>query len=502
MADRTSTVRVNVITDSSGAGAKLAGFGKVAGLAALGVGALAVGVGFGANKLAEFADVSDDADAKIENVVKTMGLFGKEADTVSARVEAMAKSVSQATAVDINSIKATQAKLLTFKELAKSADTAGGAFDRATAAAVDMAALGFGTAETNAVQLGKALNNPITGMTKLSRAGIEFTESEQARIKTLVESNRLGKAQEFMLAAIEKQVGGTAEATAGGFEKMKNELAIFGNELAVKALPLLDAFGTFMIEKGGPALLAFGRSLEKEVMPTLRQFGQFLIDEGIPAAKRLGKSFQEDVLPTLRQFGKFIRDQVVPAIIELDKWIMEHIVPVVRDFLVKALERGRDAFNQVRESVRRNRPQLEDMGDKLKKIATWIADNVLPVMADMATVGLPVLGAAIDVAITSLSGAWTAFDNLWSIIKNVLSAVGALKDALSNIPHVDIPGVGRVAGAAVGGITPGNQIRVVDGATRTVNINFNGLVTDPRAAAREVEKVLRRNGVASGNAVA
>jgi hypothetical protein len=37
----------------------------------------------------------------------------------------------------------------------------------------------------NAVALGKALNDPIKGITALSRSGVTFTEVEQERIKTL-----------------------------------------------------------------------------------------------------------------------------------------------------------------------------------------------------------------------------------------------------------------------------------------------------------------------------
>jgi hypothetical protein len=47
----------------------------------------------------------------------------------------------------------------------------GGNFDRATQAAIDMGAAGFGSAEQNAAQLGKALNDPITGLAALRRSG-------------------------------------------------------------------------------------------------------------------------------------------------------------------------------------------------------------------------------------------------------------------------------------------------------------------------------------------
>src|SRR5690606_2788367 len=116
--------------------------------------------------------------------------------------------------VDQNAIKATQAKLLTFKNIAGTADEVGGAFDRATAAAVDLEAAGIGSAEQSAVQLGKALNDPVKGISALNRVGLTFTENEKAKIKAMQESGDMAGAQSIILAALEAQVGGTAEATA------------------------------------------------------------------------------------------------------------------------------------------------------------------------------------------------------------------------------------------------------------------------------------------------
>jgi hypothetical protein len=160
-------------------------------------------------------------DRVLANVTKQMGLFGSEADDVTKRLIDYADVTSRMTGVDGEAIGVTQTKLMTFKELAKTADIAGGAFDRATMAAIDMAAEGFGSAESNAVQLGKALNDPIKGINSLSKSGINFTEREKAKIKTLVESNQMLKAQDVILSAIETQVKGAAAAAATSSGKIK-----------------------------------------------------------------------------------------------------------------------------------------------------------------------------------------------------------------------------------------------------------------------------------------
>src|SRR5690349_16348819 len=119
MADRTSTVRVKVLTDASGGISGLTKFTKLAGVAALGLGGLVLGGGLAADKLYDFGDAVDDSNASIATGLKTMKLFGKNTDEVTQRVIAQGEALSKSTAIDQTVIKTTQAKLLTFKELAK-----------------------------------------------------------------------------------------------------------------------------------------------------------------------------------------------------------------------------------------------------------------------------------------------------------------------------------------------------------------------------------------------
>jgi hypothetical protein len=187
-------------------------------------------------KAAKGAEDARIANQKLGNVLDSMG-FGEATDRVSAYAESLEKTI----AVDADVIKATQTKLATFSNLTKTVNQAGGAFDRATKAALDMASAGFGTAEGNAVQLGKALQNPIKGIAALAKSGIDFTEQEKEKIRTLVESNKLLEAQDMILAAIEKQVGGTAEESASSFDKMRFALAGVADTFGDMLLPVIDA---------------------------------------------------------------------------------------------------------------------------------------------------------------------------------------------------------------------------------------------------------------------
>ena len=205
---------------------------KAAVPAGLALGALG-GFMINAAKGAEEARI---ATAALDNVLDSMG-FGEATDRVSAYAESLEKTI----AVDADVIKRTQTKLATFSELTKTVDKAGGSFDRATKAALDMAAAGFGTAEGNAVQLGKALQDPIKGIAALAKSGVTFTEQEKEKIKVLVESGKQLQAQDMILKAIETQVGGTAASSASSFDKMKFAIAGVSDTFGDMMLPVIDA---------------------------------------------------------------------------------------------------------------------------------------------------------------------------------------------------------------------------------------------------------------------
>lgn len=243
----------------------LKSFAKIgAGIAGVGVAIAAIGTAsaMAALEINSIGEQARATDARLVNITKQMGLFGDKSADVTNRLIALADSEERLTGTD--TIVDTQAKLMTFKELAASADQAGGAFDRATMAAVDMAAAGFGEATTNAVQLGKALNDPIKGINSLTRSGITFTDAEKARIKVLVESNRMGAAQSMILKAIETQVGGTARATATASSKMRQS---FNQIVEAFAIPFSEGFDSLpgALESVFPKVVEIAGQLGRDI---------------------------------------------------------------------------------------------------------------------------------------------------------------------------------------------------------------------------------------------
>lgn len=199
-----------------------------------------------AGDLLNAAEEGQRVDNAMKNVATSMGLFGGETDKVVGRLQAFATEQMKLTGIDDDVIKGAQTKLLTFKDLADSADTAGGAFDRATTLSADMAAVFGGDASSQAVALGKALQDPEKGITALSRVGVQFTEDQKKMIAGMVEAGDKAGAQEIILKELETQVGGTAAASATAGDKMRASFEDTTQALGTLLLPAFDGLATLL----------------------------------------------------------------------------------------------------------------------------------------------------------------------------------------------------------------------------------------------------------------
>lgn len=339
--------------------------GKLAGL---------VAAAFSVRALTDFAKESIAAaegvavaNQRIDQIAKSMNIFGDQTQEVADRLKSYAEANELTLATDAEVIKATQAKLLTFKELAKTADDTGGAFDRATAAAVDLAAAGFGTAETNAIQLGKALQDPIKGISALRRAGITFTDAEKEKIKTLVESGKILEAQNLVLSAIETQVGGTAAATATASAKMKLAFDNVKETVGGALMPAFAALAEAMIpiaEEVAPVLADAVTNL----VPAFQEFAGFIpkvIDAIVP------------LIPALVEIAGAVVElavELLPVFVE----ILDAIVPVLKDLIPLFL----DLFEQA------IKPIIPAIVDLIKAIGP-IIQKILPVLITLIEALLP-----------------------------------------------------------------------------------------------------------------
>ena len=325
----------------------LGGFGKsLVGIGTLVAGAFAIRgiVNFGMESIiaAERAQQFNDILAQ---VAKTTGVLGADVGAATSRMIKFADAQELVIGVEAELIKEAQAVLLSFKAVGASANDVGGTFDRATKAAFDMAAVLKTDARGSAVQLGKALENPIKGVTALAKAGTTFTDQQKAQIRTLVESNKLLEAQDLILTEVESQYGGAAEAAALGSEKIKLAFGQVQDALGAALAPAFEKFTTFFInevvppltkffEEDFPMMLAGFSGAWAGLTEALGPVGAALKEAlAIPESASVLESLLDSIanLPESPLFQQFVDSMVrlVPSLLELIPPLTEMVVELI-----------------------------------------------------------------------------------------------------------------------------------------------------------------------------
>lgn len=191
-------------------------------------------------------DDSAKAAAKVEQAIKSTG---GAAGFAAAQLFEVAAGLQDVTRFDGDEIlNKVTAQLLTFTNIA------GSEFLRAQTAALDLATVLDGDLQSASIMLGKALNDPVKGLSALGKAGIQFSEQQKEVIKSLAEAGDLAAAQQIILGELERQYGGQAEAAAqagmGAVDQLKNAwgdvVETVGGVIASILPPVVDFFRTMV----------------------------------------------------------------------------------------------------------------------------------------------------------------------------------------------------------------------------------------------------------------
>ena len=452
-------LKIDIVSDFNRKGMNqadkdLATLAKTANIAALAIGGALAG---GSIKAVAAAEKGATANARLAQVLsQTAGA----SDDVVAAVQDQAKELARLTGIDDDVIKSGQGVLGTFKSVAQSAGENEGVFERATTAAVDLAAAGFGSVESNATALGKALEDPLKGLNALTRSGVTFTAAEQDKIKALVESGQTLEAQGIILAAIEGQVGGTAEATANASDKMKESWDEAWEALGTLLLPALDA----LAEKVAVASewVQDHTELVGGIAAAMGAFAATVL--AVNAALRIYKAVQTAVriATTIWTTAQWLLNVAltanpVGAIIMAIAVLIAIIAALVYKFrgpLLGALKTAWEWIKKVASAFR----------DTLAGAVDWVRGKI------------DALVGKVQALIDKLRAFW---DRVTSI------------KLPSWLPGIDLaltpaPAAARSTGRSVAPVT----------------VNFNGVVTDPEATARALQRVLARSDLRNGRTIA
>ena len=184
-----------------------------------GIGVLIGGLSLAA-VLRESIQATGEQEQALAQVEARLKSTGREAEVSLAQVAAVAARLQSVTTFGDEGILRSQGILLSFANIATEH------LERTTEAVLDLATGTQTDLRSAVVQLGKALDDPITGLDGLSRSGTKFSESQKVVIRELAETNRLAEAQGLVLDEITKQYGGAARAArqtlAGAFTALGN----------------------------------------------------------------------------------------------------------------------------------------------------------------------------------------------------------------------------------------------------------------------------------------
>jgi hypothetical protein len=192
-------------------------------------------VGMFGRKAIQAAITQSQAIAGVEQAIKSTGFAAR---LTSQDLQKIASDIQKIGVHGDESILKMQGLLLTFKSVK------GDNFQRASELIADMS-IKMGSLESNALLLGKALDDPARRASELSRQGIVLTETQKELIRKFEETGQRAKAQAIILDEVATQFGGlnqaAAEAAGGGIEQLKNALGDLMEVLGGPLVKRLDA---------------------------------------------------------------------------------------------------------------------------------------------------------------------------------------------------------------------------------------------------------------------
>ena len=409
----------------------LQGVGQALGGFAMQMGSKALGAvtDFVSGSIAE-ASAWNSVYAQTEAVIESTGMAaGYTAKEMAEMASNMSAAAGQSIFSD-DAILGAQNVLATFTKIE------GRNFGLATQSILDMSqALGMDL-NSAAMQVGKALNDPVAGLAALSRSGVQFTADQEAMIKAMVEAGNVAGAQEIMMAELNTQFGGSAAAAvntyAGQQVVLKEKFADIQQTLGEALMPILMQFGSFMADTIVPIIASVVESLSgwitsmnetgttSGVFDTIRN-----AIAGIPGVIEMMNGALATVLVFLQPltdaattFGEIF----LTAMTSAGTAIMEYLAsPAVMAF-------------------------LGGLQTLLTALATTVRD-ILVLAFQNAAVSWTLLSQAFTIAWPYIQ---TVLDTFFSLVTTVMAAVSGILTALSQVVKGDFAGAWETLKKTVG----------------------------------------------------
>lgn len=491
-------------------------------------GGLAVGavVAFGKSAI-DSANEAAKVQAQLGAVIKSTG--GVAGVTADAAIKLSAAMQKQTTYSD-EAVLSAENLLLTFTKINKDV------FPTATQLALDMSTALGQDAKSSAIQLGKALQDPILGVAALRRVGVNFSKGQQDVIKNLVETGRSAEAQQLIIKELTTEFGGSAVAatkTFGGqLTQLNNQLDDVKENIGNALIPVLNQ----LVEKVKPVLDRIFEWTSKNPELTTKIF---MLVGGIGALTLTIGTLGLVVGPMIRTVQSFgaaisvlasiVKTDLVPLL--MNPWVLAFAAATMAVYLLwTKSETFRKGVTDLCNTIKTNlQPALEQLWKALSDLWTVLNTNLgpalrelwnslqplMPVLSFLAKAIGVVLYAAIFSVAKLLEGIINTITLVVSAFKEVVNWIGKAISSIAkwneNKPTTIGGLLGNVIGLpgfADGGIVPGPigspTLAVVHGGERvltaeetrnggqTIIFNFNDVVAGDNGIKRIITQTIQQ----------
>ena len=251
------------------------------------------------------------AETQLNAVLKSTG---SAAGLTAKELTKMASALQKQTRFGDEAIIKAQSLMLTFTKVGKEV------FPDAIEAVLNMSEAMGQDLQQGVIQVGKALNDPILGVTALRRVGVQLSDQQVDLVKHFTNTSQVAEAQKIILGELETQFGGVAKAAGetmpGSLDQMNHAVGDAAEALGKALAPaitktaneltrLIEIANQDITEKGffgwlasGPirSLAMIGIELEKTTATTRE-----LMDGLNEGQVDLGVRFGLPQLPTVQE---------------------------------------------------------------------------------------------------------------------------------------------------------------------------------------------------------
>lgn len=459
-----------------------------------GVASLAVGGGLVLGFKAAIQSANDHAKALAltEAGIKSTG---GAANVTAKQIGDFANALEKKTGVDDLAIQSGQNMLLTFTAIRNEVGKGNDIFNQTSRAVTDMAVrMNNGSANAEqmsktAILVGKALADPIKGLSALHRVGVEFTDGQKKAIETMVKAGDTMGAQKVILKELNKEFGGSAEAVGktlpGQLNILKARLDDVAQKIGDKLIPALTSAVSW-VSANWPQISAVFETVSNAVIGAV----SFVVDAvraNWPQIKQIAlevfatvKGAIEAAIPTIRQ--------IAAALVEFARQAFPIVVQAVQAFLTVWRAVWPTVQAVMTPIVQAIGPLLRGMADVIRGVVAIIkgifsgdwslvwsgftkvvsgAVQIVRTLLEAAVRVLVAIAARIGAGILNaikgaLSGLGAWFAGLWSsMVGAITGAVGRIVAAATSVGRGILDGIvkplvelnARVWAAIFGGIS-------------------------------------------------